>query len=156
MRGRRDYDQRLLQRHVQCLPAGPASERRALRQQSEFDNAARDDRVREALVDLVGPPQLAAKLFVTDSIMDHNGISTTTGAGIVVLPAPESATAQAANTKLVNNSVGWHLFSSGPMLVAEQGGMAATNGGQGVHGTGTRGVHCSNTKGATHHQFVSH
>jgi hypothetical protein len=93
--------------------------------------------VREALVDLVGPPQLAAKLFVTDSIMDHNGISTTTGGGIVVVPGTESATAQAANTKLVNNSVGWHLFSSGPMLVAEQGGMVATNGGDGVRAIAT-------------------
>ena len=33
------------------------------------------------------PANASAKLFVTDSIMDHNGISTTTGGGIVVVPS---------------------------------------------------------------------
>ncbi len=50
VRGRRDYDQCLLQRHVQCLSAGPADQRRALRQQSQFDHVARHDRVRKTLV----------------------------------------------------------------------------------------------------------
>jgi hypothetical protein len=80
---------------------------------------------------------LAANLFVTDSIMDHNGISTTTGGGIVVVPGTGSATVQITNTKLVNNSVGLHLFRSGPMLVAVQGGMVATNGGDGVRAVAT-------------------
>ena len=56
MQWRRDYDQRLLQRHLQFLPACPAGKRRALRQQSEFDNAARNDRVRKTLVGLVRAP----------------------------------------------------------------------------------------------------
>ena len=60
MQWRRDYDQRLLQRHLQFLPACPAGKQRALRQQSEFDNAARDDRVRKTLVGLVRARQLAA------------------------------------------------------------------------------------------------
>src|SRR5260221_11322165 len=56
MQWRRDYDQRLLQRHVQFVPACPAGKRRALRQQSEFDNAARNDRVRKTLVALPSAP----------------------------------------------------------------------------------------------------
>jgi hypothetical protein len=46
------------------------------------------------------PTNASAELFVTDSIMNHNGISTTTGAGIVVVPgATGSANVQITNTK---------------------------------------------------------
>src|SRR2546430_12029780 len=84
------------------------------------------------------PTNIRAKLFVTDSIMDHNGISTTTGGGIVVVPgAAGSANVQITNTKLVHNSVGLNLFSSGPMLVAVQVGMVATNNGDGVRAIAT-------------------
>ena len=84
------------------------------------------------------PSNVSAKLFVTDSIMDHNGISTTTGGGIVVVPgAAGSANVQITNTKLVDNSFGLNLFSIGPMLVAVQGGMVATNDSDGVRAIGT-------------------
>jgi hypothetical protein len=70
--------------------------------------------------------------------MDHNGISTTTGGGIVAVPgAAGSANVQITNTKLVGNSVGLNLFSSGPMLVAVQGGMVATDDGDGVRAVAT-------------------
>jgi hypothetical protein len=79
------------------------------------------------------PTNVRAKLFVTDSIMDHNGISTTTGGGIVVVPgAAGTANVQITNTKLVDNSVGLNLSSIGPMFVAVQGGMVATNNGDGI------------------------
>jgi hypothetical protein len=82
------------------------------------------------------PTNIRAKLFVTDSIMDHNGISTTTGGGIVVVPgAAGSANVQITNTKLVDNSVGLNLLS--PMFVAVQGGMVATNNGNGVSAVAT-------------------
>jgi hypothetical protein len=84
------------------------------------------------------PTNASAKLFVTDAIMDHNGISTTTGGGIVAVPgAAGSANVQITNTKLVGNSVGLNLFTSGPMLVAVQGGMVATNDGDGVRAIAT-------------------
>ena len=84
------------------------------------------------------PTNASAKLFVSDSIMDHNGISTTTGGGIVVVPgAAGSANVQITNTKLVDNSVGLNLASTGPMLVALQGGMVATNHGDGVRAAAT-------------------
>jgi hypothetical protein len=68
-----------------------------------------------------------------DSIMDHNGISKTTGGGIVIVPGVAgSANAQITNTKLVHNSARLNLLSSGPMLAAMQGGMVATNNGDGV------------------------
>ena len=48
------------------LPAGAGGERRALRQQSKFDNAARHDRMRKTLVGLVSRSQLAApSVFLT-------------------------------------------------------------------------------------------
>src|SRR5262249_5403327 len=72
-----------------------------------------------------------------DSIMDHNGISTTTGGGIVVVPSTGSANVQITNTKLVDNSVGLNLFSSGGMFVAVQGGMVATNDGDGIRAVAT-------------------
>jgi hypothetical protein len=59
LRNRRDYDQCLLHRHIQCLSAGAAGKRRAVWQQSQFDHSVRNDRVRKTLVDLVRPPQLA-------------------------------------------------------------------------------------------------
>jgi hypothetical protein len=84
------------------------------------------------------PTNIRAKLFVTDSIMDHNGISTTTGGGIVVVPGTAgSANVQITNTKLVDNSVGLNLLSIGPMFVAVQGGMVATNNGNGVSAVAT-------------------
>jgi hypothetical protein len=78
------------------------------------------------------PTNASAKLFVTDSIMDHNGISTTTGGGIVVVPGTGSANVQITNTKLVDNSIGLQLGSNGAMTVAVQGGMVATNDGYGI------------------------
>jgi hypothetical protein len=70
--------------------------------------------------------------------MDHNGISTTTGGGIVVVPgAAGSANVQITNTKLVDNSVGLDLLSIGPMFVAVQGGMVATNNGDGIRAVAT-------------------
>ena len=84
------------------------------------------------------PTNASAKLFVTDSVMDHNGISTTTGGGIVVVPgAGGSANVQIANTKLVDNSIGLQLVSNGPMTVMVQGGMVATNDGDGIRATAT-------------------
>jgi Periplasmic copper-binding protein (NosD) len=71
------------------------------------------------------------------SIMDHNGISTTTGGGIVVVPSTGSANVQITNTKLVDNSVGLNLVSSGGMFVAVQGGMVATNDGDGIRAVAT-------------------
>ena len=79
------------------------------------------------------PTSASAKLFVADSIIDHNGISTSTGGRIVVVPAASgSANVQLTNVRLIDNSVGLNLFSIGPMLVAVQGGMIATNDGNGV------------------------
>jgi hypothetical protein len=79
------------------------------------------------------PTNASAKLFVTDSIMDHNGISTTTGGGIGVVPGGAgSANVHITNTKLVDNSVGMKPFSSGGIFVAVQGGMVATNDGDGI------------------------
>jgi hypothetical protein len=83
------------------------------------------------------PTNASAKLFVTDSIMDHNGISTTTGGGIVVVPSTGSANVQITNTKLVDNSVGLNLVSSGGMFVAVQGGMVATNDRDGIRAVAT-------------------
>jgi hypothetical protein len=84
------------------------------------------------------PTNASAKLFVMDSIMDHNGISTTTGGGIVIVPgAAGSANVQIMNTRLVDNSVGLNLFSSGGMLVAVHGGMVATNHGDGIRAIAT-------------------
>jgi len=84
------------------------------------------------------PTNASAKLFVTDSIMDHNGISTTTGGGIVIVPgATGSANIQITNTKLVDNSVGLNLFSNGGMFVAMQGGIVATNDGDGIRAVAT-------------------
>jgi hypothetical protein len=81
-----------------------------------------------------------------DSIMDHNGISTTTGGGIVVVPgAAGSANVQITNTKLADNSVGMNLFSSGGMLVAVQGGMVATNDGDGIHAVATAVLNLTTT-----------
>jgi hypothetical protein len=51
--------------------------------------------------------------------------------------AAGSANVQITNTKLVDNSVGMNLFSSGGMLVAVQGGMVATNDGDGIHAVAT-------------------
>ena len=48
------------------LPAGAGGDRRALRQQSKFDNAARHDHMRKTLVGLVSRSQLAASsVFLT-------------------------------------------------------------------------------------------
>jgi hypothetical protein len=78
------------------------------------------------------PNNASAKLFVTDSIMDNNGIGTATGGGIVVVPGTGSASVQIVNTRLVDNSVGLNLFSAGGILVALQDGLIATNAGNGI------------------------
>jgi hypothetical protein len=92
------------------------------------------------------PTNASAKLFVTDSIMDHNGISTTTGGGIVVVPgAAGSANVQITNTKLVDNSIGLNLLSSSAMFVAVQGGMVATNDGDGIRAVATAALNLTIT-----------
>jgi len=102
------------------------------------------------------PSNASAKLFVTDSIMDHNGISTTTGGGIVVVPSGAgSANVQITNTKLVDNSVGLHLVSTGPMTVAVQGGMVATNAGDGISATATAALNLTITGTSVVNNFAN-
>lgn len=78
------------------------------------------------------PTNAGAKLFVKDSVIEDNGVGSTTGGGIVVVPNGGSANVQITNTRMMNNSVGLNMVSSGAISGAIQGGMIASNVGNGV------------------------